>query len=170
MTDSWRALNRVSRKQRTSSIGLATRRSQATNSAPSTAARRSEPTIIGSVQPRDGTSMIPNTSATSPPTERIAPIGSSGDVARRPDSGTMRGSRRYPTTTNGTLTRNTEHQANLSTDPAEDRPDDDAQRPTPPQAAIALGRSSGGKALAMIDSVDGIASAAAEAHEPREQR
>jgi hypothetical protein len=105
--------------------------------------------------------MIAHTSATRPTTDVTAPAGSRGRRTDARDSGTTSSVAATPTIANGMLTAKIACHANcVSRNPPRSGPTIIPRADTPLHAAMALGRSSAANTSAMIESVDGVASAA----------
>src|SRR5436305_1715251 len=88
------AVKRGLRKNPTSSIGWSLCSSQAANPPRTAKATASPPSVADEVQPLEGASMIDQTSAVSPTTDRTAPTGSS----RGADGSFEFGTRNQPAT------------------------------------------------------------------------
>ena len=94
--------------------------------------------------------------------ESATPGKSSGGTPGRRDSGSQRSPKKAASSTNGTLTRNTQRQSATSTStPPTTGPSASPSPATADQIPAALARSSGGKSTTSKDSAGGITHAAA---------
>src|SRR5918994_5989460 len=147
---------------RTSNRGWARRSSTAKNATapamPTTAAK----STAGVVQPASTPSISANTTPVNASVESATPGRSSGGAPGRRDSGSQRSPSGAATSTNGTLTRNTQRQPATSTStPPRTGPMASATPATAAQIPNALARSSGGNSTASSDSEGGNTQAAA---------
>ena len=104
------ALNRGLRKNPKSSIGWSQCNSHQAKPTSRMAAITKTPTVIGSVQPWRGASMMAKSRAPSPVIESTAPSGSNRGAAGSLESGMRKTPAISPTRTMGRFTRNTEPQ------------------------------------------------------------
>ena len=145
------------RNSRISSIGVAVRISQAMNAAAVAAPAANTATIVGSVQPRLGASMIAQVRLTKAPIERATPGMSIGQGSGSRDSGISARPATSATAIRGMLTQKTALQSkDSSSTPPAIGPSTMPSPETAAQAAIALPRSSAGKMLVMIERVAGM--------------
>src|SRR5581483_12266966 len=118
--------------------------------------------VNGSLHPRDGPSMIPNTSPARPQTEIIVPTGSRRGGRDSRVAGTIASVPTRASDASTTLRTNTEgHASHSSSTPDVTSPSTPPPAATPTQVPTALPRSSGGKIVVITESVTGITNAAA---------
>src|SRR5918994_697592 len=147
---------------RTSNRGWARRSSTAKNATAPAMPPAAAKSTAGVVQPASTPSISANTTPVNASVESAAPARSSGGAPGRRDSGSQRSPSGAASSTNGTLTRNTQRQPATSTStPPTTGPRASPSPATPDQTPNALGRSSGGKSTASSDSAGGSAQAAA---------
>src|SRR5947209_8670658 len=145
-----------------SSMGSSTRFSHTTKPTRTTAATPKASSVEALPQPFSGASISPYTRATMPTIERTAPPGSTRASSGSLDRGTSTHPATRARTMNGTLTKKTDpYQKWTRSQPLTVGPIAPAAPRKLAQMAMARGRSSGGKTLMRIDSVDGMISAAA---------
>src|SRR3954452_2187782 len=144
-----------------STIGSSTWSSQVTNAASTTNAMANDAIVLALPQPFVGASISPYTRATMPTIDSSAPIGSSRASCGSRDFGITNLPKIRAMMMTGTLMRKIEpNQKWPSKKPLATGPNAPAAPVMLAQIAIAFGRSFGGKMLMMIDSVDGMISAA----------
>src|SRR5918994_1249807 len=147
---------------RTSNSGWARRRSTAKKATPAAMPTAAAQSTVGLVQPASTPSMSANTTPVSATVESATPGTSSGGAPGRRDSGSQRSPSGAASSTNGTLTRNTQRQPATSTStPPTTGPRASPSPATADQTPKAFGRSSGGKSTASSDSAGGSTQAAA---------
>ena len=151
------AENRGLRKKRTSSIGRGVCASHAAKRPMNTSPITKLATTSGATQPWFGTSMMANSSVTSPTIDRTAPMGSSGLSSGALVFGMSQRAKTKVTAHTGTLMKNTEPQPRCSTSsPPTTGPIAIPMPATPAHTPIARARSAGSRnVLVRIDSVVG---------------
>ncbi len=145
-------------KNRGSTSGSATRRSQSGKATSAASAAAARARISGEVQPLAGPSMIAAVPQPSSTTISSCPTGSSRRGRGERDSGTKRAVSRIAASATGTLIRKIDGQPAPSTrKPPSSGPSAIEMPTTPPQTPIARARSLGSvKVLVMIDIATGL--------------
>ena len=154
-------LKRRSPKKRSGNMGCGATCSQRTKPTRKTAAATKVVITSGSLQPRSGPSMMPNSRAARPTSDNRAPRGSRGVALSSRDRGLYSATAAAVTATMGRFTRNAEpHQKRSSSAPDTIGPRAPPAPAKPTHMAMARRLSAGGKIAAMSESVAGMISAA----------